>query len=317
MLTRDSRAERPPRHPLPQLSQPYYQQLKRTQGPSNVTFLIYLVTWSIDLLVTPLFLLIATWHYSRVDWQMQLLAAQETMEQSFSRTNPQSQERRRSRPRRNSRTIDGEKEQSMGPHAEKFKSVSPTFAPNNSMQRKQQQEGVTEQAQTREQEQAQMKEQEQSTDVHTTNAPTSMPVSPSTSSSSCASSLSPNGAPSFNSETSKCEGETSNDQVQTSDGDGQDGNGAERQLMRMTAPIRRPVSGDLSTLLLNSIRGLAGVSPLRDVKRDQGDSGEGSRDESPRPDESIRSVEESDSFRICIQTDDSTGSASTHMPADN
>ena len=199
----------------------------------------------------------------------------------------------------------------MGPHAEKFKSVSPTFAPNNSMQRKEQQEGMTEQAQTREQ------EQEQSTDVHTTQAPISMPVSPSTSSSSCVSSLSPNRAPSFTSETSRCEGETSNEHVQTSDGDGQDGSSAERQLMRMTAPIRRPVSGDLSTLLLNSIRGLAGVSPLHDVKRGQGDSGEGSRDESPRPDESIRSVEESDSFRICIQTDDSTGSASTHMPAND
>lgn len=54
----------------------YYRLLQHIQGPSNCIFLIYLISWCFDLFITPIYLLITTWHYARVEWQIQVLTAQ-------------------------------------------------------------------------------------------------------------------------------------------------------------------------------------------------------------------------------------------------
>lgn len=47
----------------------------RTQRLSYKFFNSYVSFWAFEMVHTPLFLLLATWHYVRVDWQMQLLSA--------------------------------------------------------------------------------------------------------------------------------------------------------------------------------------------------------------------------------------------------
>ncbi|PWN33413.1 uncharacterized protein FA14DRAFT_190563 [Meira miltonrushii] len=56
-------------HPDPVMKAFYLSQL-----PSLRLFNSYLALWAIGLISIMLFLLIATWHYARVDWQMQVLA---------------------------------------------------------------------------------------------------------------------------------------------------------------------------------------------------------------------------------------------------
>jgi hypothetical protein len=245
--------------------------LEPTQAPSNLVFLLYLISWSIDLLVTPFFLLIATWHYSRVDWQIQILAAQETMDRNIDVQVGRRASRRRASIANNAK----QKHRSMmGPHPECFKAISPPFTLGNmqQIQHLKEREMRSQNAKLK--------------DVNRTRAPVSVPVSPSSPSSSCKSSM----FSSLQDATASDRRTASHDHV-------------ERKLMSMTAPISRRASTDLVTPALtisapNSKRECH-ISAYLDVER-------GSEvGKSPTTARSRGDGRESNCFRIFIQADDS------------
>lgn len=228
-----------------------------------------------------------TWHYARVDWQIQLLAAQETMDQNLSRTGGREEDQ----------DFHGERRRvSVASRKKKRKSriksaLSPKspFSPNK-CQRQQQTKSKQRNEESRGEGSKPIDK-----DVHKTRAPISVPVSPCTSSSSIEQTR-----PSFSSQ------ETYDDYFlgKKASRPPQNCINLERKLMKMTASIKsRRASEDLTKTLSRSQS-----KPARQSAISAYLNVEGADDLAETTfDRSSRGQDESDSFRICIEADDPGG----------
>jgi hypothetical protein len=275
-------------HPTIQVTPVYYRLLQQTQGPSNIIFVCYLTTWCIDLVLTPLFCLITTWHYARVDWQIQLLAAQETMDYHLSFPN---RGRRRDRDgehsskgRRTTRATTAAPKKKKKSRKARIKAVLSPFSPSKLV---------------KVDEERPPQREEKIPDVHTMQAPLSVPVSPSTSSSSSSDEHEVGSYPSSHDiyESSICVSMTSTRRQHR----------LGQRLMQMTASISsRRASIDLPSMAkipppsasqqqrrstISAYLNVEGADEVVDVTCD-----------------SLLRQDESDSFRICIQADDTARS---------
>jgi hypothetical protein len=62
------------------------KDLLESQMPSLHLFNGYLILWTVCLVHSPFFLLVSTWHFARVDWQMQILAVHQFLNRSDERS---------------------------------------------------------------------------------------------------------------------------------------------------------------------------------------------------------------------------------------